>query len=316
MTHLVSVVIPVFNETANLEELYSRLTQKTREIEAEWEFIFIDDGSKDQSFEIIAQLHKTDPRVKSLRFSRNFGSHVAIAAGLDYCRGDAAIIMAADLQDPPELIPAFYKKWQGGIQVIWGARETREDTVTRKILASMFYKLVRKIALPDYPKGGTGSFCMIDRKVINSFRLCRERNRVTFGLISWAGFRQSEIPYQRVNRFAGKSKWTISKLVKNVIDSIVSFSYFPIRLISYIGIVFSLISFLAIVYLIYSWLFQHKGLIGWTSLMVVVLLLGGVQLMVLGIIGEYLWRAHEEIKQRPLYIVNERLGLPLEREGD
>jgi glycosyltransferase involved in cell wall biosynthesis len=307
--NLFSVVVPVFNEEANLVEFHRRLSKAIEKEKGEWEFIFVDDGSDDQSFETIHKLSKLDRRVKALKFSRNFGSHVAIAAGLDYCHSDAAIIMSADLQDPPEVIPAFLRKWREGYQVIWGARESRRDTWTRRVLAGIFYGLIRKIALPNYPRGGTGSFCMMDRMVVNSFRQCQERNRVTFGLVSWAGFKQTEVPYQRATRLAGKSKWTIGKMVKNAIDSIVSFSYVPIRLISYLGMVISLAGFLAIIYLIVARLFWGQGIVGWTSLMVMVLFLGGVQLIVLGVIGEYLWRIHEEVKQRPLYIVSKEIGL-------
>ena len=315
MTHrpnLLSMVIPVFNEEANLVEFHRRLSQVAESQECEWEFIFVDDGSDDQSFETMHQFHKLDPRVKALKFSRNFGSHMAIVAGLDYCHGDAVIIMSADLQDPPEVIPAFLGKWREGYQVVWGARESRKDSLARKVLASVFYKIIRRIALPNYPTGGTGSFCLMDRKVVDSFRQCPERNRVTFALISWSGFEQANVSYQRASRFAGKSKWTTAKMVKTAIDSIVSFSYMPIRMISYLGIIISFFSFLGVIYVIVTWALWGATVVGWPSLMVVILFLGGVQLIVLGIVGEYLWRIHEETKQRPLYILSDKIGLPTE----
>ena len=248
---LVSIVIPVHNEHDNLARCYEETVAVLQSLpDFEWEFIFIDDGSRDGSFEILEQLRARDDRVMALRFPRNFGSHVAIAAGLDHCRGEAAVIMAADLQDPPALIPQFIAQWRDGFDVVWGARSGRDDGAVRSTLMRAFYTLVRRYALPTYPKGGTGSFCLISGRVIDAFRLCTERNRLTFGLIAWAGFRETQVPYHRPNRLAGKSSWTAGQMLKAAIDTFVSFSFLPIRVISYFGLVVSFISFLAGIYVV------------------------------------------------------------------
>jgi dolichol-phosphate mannosyltransferase len=304
-----SVIIPVFNEQECLHELHRRLLNVAEERkEFDWEFIFIDDGSTDQSPQIIQKLHQEDPRVKALKLSKNFGSHIAIKAGFDHCSGDVAIVIAADMQDPPELITSFLEKWEEGEHIIWGIRKNRKDPLLRRFVAKTFYWVVRKVALPNYPLQGTGSFCLVDRKVINTLRLCEERNRVTFGLVSWLGFKQGEIFYERKERFAGTSKWGLAKMAKTAIDSFVSFSYFPIRIISYFGVIVSIISFLLGIYVILNKILAGARVMGWSSLMLTMLFLGGIQLIMLGIIGEYIWRIAEDTKRRPLYIVEKQIG--------
>jgi glycosyltransferase involved in cell wall biosynthesis len=305
----VSVIVPTFNEELNLPRFHAAMSAVVAELPGlDWEFLFVDDGSRDASFAVITALAGSDPRVRAIRFPRNFGSHVAIAAGLDHCRGDAAIIMAADLQDPPELVKTFVARWQEGFDIVWGARSGRDEGMFRRALMSTFYGLVRRYAIPTYPKGGTGSFCLISRRVVQTFRQCAERNRLTFGLIAWSGFRETQVAYHRPPRTHGTSAWTAGRLVKSAIDTFIAFSFVPIRAISYIGLLVSLVSFVLGVYVLLNWLWLGSRVEGWTSVMMTVLFLGGVQLVMIGVLGEYLWRILEEARARPLYIVEQSAG--------
>ena len=308
---LLSIVVPVFNEEANLPRFHDEVVRVMQSLGGcDSEFVFVDDGSRDRSFHVLEDLRVRDHRVNALRFPRNFGSHIAIAAGIDYCRGDAAVIMAADLQDPPEVIREFVARWREGFDVVWGARTGRDDGLVRRWFMTLFYAIVRRFAIPTYPKGGTGSFCLISRKMIDTFRQCAERNRLTFGLIAWSGFRETEVSYHRPARQAGASSWTFGRLVKSAIDTFISFSFLPIRAISYFGLVVSLISFLFGFYVVANRVFYGTHVEGWTSVMLAVLLLGGVQLTMIGVLGEYLWRILDESRGRPLYIVDRSLGFP------
>jgi polyisoprenyl-phosphate glycosyltransferase len=307
---LLSIVVPVFNEEANLARFHEAVTMVVESIGTiDWEFVFVDDGSRDRSFAVLEERRARDHRVNALRFPRNFGSHVAIAAGIDHCRGDGAVIMAADLQDPPDVIREFVARWREGFDVVWGARTGRDDGVWRRWFMAVFYAVVRRFAIPTYPRGGTGSFCLISRKMIDTFRQCAERNRLTFGLIAWSGFRETQVPYHRPPRQAGMSSWTFGRMVKSAIDTFISFSFLPIRAISYFGLVVSLISFLFGFYVIANKIFYGTHVEGWTSVMLAVLGLGGVQLTMIGVLGEYLWRILDESRGRPLYVIDRRLGL-------
>jgi glycosyltransferase involved in cell wall biosynthesis len=303
-----SAVVAALNEEDSLEAFYARMVPVLDELFSDWEMIVVDDGSTDRTAAILRELHERDPRVRAVRLSRNFGSHAAIAAGLDHARGDLAVILAADLQDPPEVIPEFVARWREGYEIVWGAREARDDPPLRRWFARGFYGLVRRTALPGIPRTGTGSFCLIDRSVIQSFRRFEERNRMTFGIISWSGFSQTQVPYTRAARHAGRSKWSFGNLVKAAVDTFVSFSYVPIRLISYFGIAVSALSFVFGAYVLIDYAANGTGLRGWPSLMAAILFLGGVQLITLGVVGEYVWRIAEESKRRPLYLVRERIG--------
>jgi glycosyltransferase involved in cell wall biosynthesis len=308
---LLAIVVPVFNERGNLRAFHDAVTAVMRSLsDFDWEFVFVDDGSRDGSFEAINELRATDRRVLALRFPRNFGSHVAIAAGIDYCRGDAAIVMAADLQDPPDLIRDFVVRWREGFDIVWGARTGRDDGAVRSWAMGMFYRMVRRFAIPTYPAGGTGSFCLITRPVIDAFRLCNERNRLTFGLVAWSGFRETTVPYHRPRRLVGASSWTLRKMLKAALDTFVSFSSLPIRAISFLGLLVSGLSFLFGVYVFVNQIFFGTRVQGWTSVMLAVLVLGGVQLLMIGVLGEYLQRILEEARARPLYIVERTLGYP------
>jgi polyisoprenyl-phosphate glycosyltransferase len=306
---LLAIVVPVFNERDNLARFHDEVSAVMRELgDYDWEFVFVDDGSRDGSFDVLRMLHERDGRVTALRFPRNFGSHVAIAAGIGRSRGDAAVIMAADLQDPPALIREFVARWREGYDVVWGARSGRDDGAVRAWAMGRFYTLVRRYAIPTYPKGGTGSFCLIAKPVMDAFRQMNERNRLTFGLIAWAGFRETQVPYHRPSRLVGASSWTTSKMVKAAIDTFISFSLFPIRTITYIGLVVSGLSFLFGFYVLLNKLLYGTRVMGWSSVMLAVLLLGGVQLVMIGVLGEYLWRILDESRGRPLYIVERTIG--------
>ncbi len=307
---LVSIVAPVFNEEANLQRFHDAVSAVMLSIsECDWEFVFVDDGSRDGSFDVLDTLRAADDRVLALRFPRNFGSHIAIAAGIDYCRGDAAVILAADLQDPPALIRDFVARWREGFDVVWGARTGRDDSRAQAWAIAIFYRLVRRFAIPTYPKGGTGSFCLISRPVIDAFRQCNERNRLTFGLIAWGGFRETQVPYHRPRRLVGSSSWTIGRMLKSAVDTFVSFSFLPIRAISFAGLAVSCLSFLFGFYVLANKLWYGTRVEGWTSVMLAVLGLGGVQLVMVGVLGEYLWRILDEARGRPLYIIERTLGL-------
>ena len=306
---LITIVVPVFNEGDNLRLFYEAVTGVIRTMsEYDWGFIFVDDGSRDGSFEALTALRAQDDRVQALRFPRNFGSHVAIAAGIDYCHGDAAVVMAADLQDPPALIRDFVERWRSGHDVVWGARTGRDEGALRSYGMAMFYRLVRRFAIPTYPEGGTGSFCLISRPVIDAFRQCQERNRLTFGLIAWSGFRETSVPYHRPRRLIGASSWTLRKMVKAAIDTFISFSSLPIRTISFLGLLVSALSFVFGVYVFINQIFFGTRVMGWTSVMLAVLMLGGVQLLMIGVLGEYLQRILDEARGRPLYIVERAIG--------
>lgn len=308
---LVSIVVPVFNEETNIRPFHAELAAAVDSWDVDVEIIFVDDGSSDASFDIMTELREKDPRVHALRFSRNFGSHAALTAGLRFARGAAAALISVDLQDDPALIGRFIDEWRSGNHVVWGVRETRDDPWAKTLFANMFYALIRKIALPNYPPKGM-DFGLLDRKVIRAFNEFDEQNRIVPTLIVWAGFRQKLIPYHRKSRRSGVSKWSFGKRIKAAIDITVSFSYLPIRFMSYMGLFASALGFCYGIFLILNRLINGAGGAGWPSVMVTVLFLGGLQLTMLGVLGEYVWRTSDQARRRPLYIVMDYLGLEAE----
>jgi dolichol-phosphate mannosyltransferase len=270
-----------------------------------YEIIFINDGSTDNSLKIMKQLHTHDKRIKIIDFSRNFGHQIAITAGIDFTSGDAVITIDADLQDPPEVIPNLIKKWKEGYEVIYGIREKRKgENFFKKISTLIFYRLINKMTMINMPPD-SGDFRLIDKKVVNNLKNIRENNRYVRGLTYWIGFKQIGVPYERDKRFAGKSKYPIKKLFKLAYDAIFSFSNFPLKIATYFGFIVSFLSFLYLIYALIIKLFTNSVIHGWTSLMISILFLGGVQLICLGIIGEYIARINDEVKKRPLYIIKE-----------
>jgi dolichol-phosphate mannosyltransferase len=304
-----SVIIPVFNERDNVRAMHQALTAVAEaERSLDWEFLFVEDGSTDDTFAVLTDINRADSRVKVVRLSRNYGSHTGAAAGLQFASGHAAVIMAGDMQDHPREIPRFLAKWREGFHVVWGVRATRQDRRLDRLLSDAFSALIRHVALPAYPRQGTGSFCLIDRKVVDALNEFPEHNRMTFGLILLAGFRQTHIEYDRLERHSGVSKWSMRRKIKHTLDTVVSFSSLPIQLTSVAGIAIAALSFMYAVYIAFDTLINGRAIEGWTSIIVLVLLLGGLQLFVLGMLGEYLWRVCDEVRRRPLFLVQEVTG--------
>jgi polyisoprenyl-phosphate glycosyltransferase len=301
-----SVIIPVYNEEAVIHETYRRLSQVMTSIGEPYELLFVNDGSKDLTVEIIEELAESDERVQLLDFSRNFGHQIAITAGVDYARGQAVVIIDADLQDPPELIPLMIEKWKEGYEVVYAKRAKRKgETLFKKISAALFYRTLHALTEVNIPLD-TGDFRLMDRKVCEAMQGIREKNRFVRGLVSWVGFRQTAIEYVREERFAGKTKYPLGKMLRFSMDGITSFSYKPLKLSTYLGFVISFSSFVYLVISLGLKLFSNSTVAGWTSLIACVLLLNGVILILLGILGEYIGRIYDETKNRPLYVLRNK----------
>lgn len=308
----ITIIIPLFNEKDNIEMLYVCLKELKSKIRPlHMGIIFIDDGSTDGSLDILKQIAKQDNDTSIISFSRNFGSHAAILAGLRHAGGDAAVILSADLQDPPEIVEKMILQWQNGSNIVWAVRESRKEPFFIKIFSAAYAHLMRKFALSNYPREGV-DFCLVDRKVCQFISTQEEKNTNLFGLILWSGYTQSFVSYKREERKKGISKWTFRKKQKLFIDSFVSFSFFPLRLVTYIGFIFSVIALMYIIHLIYNY-FKGLPVQGWTTL--ATLLSGGFAFLfiMLGIMGEYLWRTLDEARKRPSFIIKELVNL---REED
>jgi len=304
-----SIVAPAYNEEKVLPELYQRVCAVMEAVGESWELILVDDGSRDHSAEVIAGLHAQDHRVKGLAFSRNFGFQVAATAALEHAQGDAVILTDADLQDPPEVYPEMIARWREGYDVVYGVRASREGETWFKLLtARLFYRLIYRITDVNIPLD-TGDFRLMDRRVVEAIKKMPERKRFLRGMVPWVGFKQSGVEYERRSRFAGQSKFSsVRKMLPFALDAITSFSYFPLQLASYLGFIIAGISALAIVLVIFLRLFYQTPLSGQATTLVAVLFLGGVQLISLGIIGEYLGRIYDEVKGRPLYLIDKKWG--------
>lgn len=299
-----TVIAPVFNETASLPELYRRVVEVMDATGQPWELVLVDDGSQDGSTNMIRELAERDERVRPVIFARNFGHQIAVTAGLDYSRGDAVIIIDSDLQDPPELILGMIEKWREGYEVVYAVRAEREGESWFKLwTASLFYRLIFRITDVKIPVD-TGDFRLMDRKVVNVMNSMREKYRFLRGMSAWVGFRQIGLPYKRSARYAGSTKYPISKMFKLALNAITGFSYFPLQLATYIGFGAATLSILLIPVVIIMRALSHEQFLGQASTLVAVLFLGGVQLISLGILGEYLGRVYDEVKNRPLYIVS------------
>jgi dolichol-phosphate mannosyltransferase len=297
-----SVVVPVYNEQEVLAAFSERLDATLRTLPCDAEIVFVNDGSVDDTPAILEGLAKRDDRVRVLTFTRNFGHQAALCAGLDHCTGDAVVLIDADLQDPPELIPDLYAKWREGYQVVYGQRRRLEEGVAKRAIYHLFYRLLHVLANIDIPLD-SGDFSLVDRSVVERLRALPERTRFLRGLRSWIGLRQIGLEYVRHARHSGESKYSLAKLFKLAFDGIVSFSTAPLKLALVLGVLVSLGSFALIALLVYLRLSRSFDLPGWTSLMVIVLFLGGIQLVTIGIVGEYIARIYEEVKARPLYLL-------------
>ncbi|WP_163192963.1 glycosyltransferase family 2 protein [Clostridium thermarum] len=305
---LLSIVVPMYYEEEVAEECYKRLTKVMKAKEFEYELLFVNDGSKDKTYEILSEIAKNDIRAKVINFSRNFGHQAAVTAGIEASKGDAVVIIDADLQDPPELIVDMIKLWENGYEVVYAKRMKRKgETWFKLVTAKYFYKFLDAMSDVKIPQN-TGDFRLIDRKVANVFLAMPEKNRFIRGMISWVGFNQIAIEYIREERFAGKTKYPLKKMIKFAKDGIIGFSTKPLKLITTLGLISVFLSFILFVYTIISKLLQTDIERGWASIMVAIAFFSGVQLLSLGIVGEYIARIYDETKGRPLYIVKEKLN--------
>jgi polyisoprenyl-phosphate glycosyltransferase len=305
---MISVVVPVFNEEETLRELHRRVAAAVAE--EHFELVLVDDGSDDATWSIICTLVAEDASVRAFRLSRNFGHQAAITAGLAAARGDAVVVLDADLQDPPELIGELVARWREGFDVVYAVRRERTGEKRARLLAiTAFYKLLRRIAGSEIPEN-VGDFRLMSRRVVDALGAMPERARFLRGMTSWVGFRQTGVTYVREARFAGESKYPPRKLLQLALDGITSFSTIPIRLVTWLGFLLVVFCLGVLAWVLYAHFFTSRVPQGWTSLLAVVLLLGGVQLLSLGIIGQYVARIFEEAKQRPLYLISETVGDP------
>jgi glycosyltransferase involved in cell wall biosynthesis len=304
-----SIIVPMYNEEAVIHETYRRLKTVMNKTGEVYELLFINDGSKDRSAEIIRECSYWDPTVKLIDFSRNFGHQIAITAGMDYAAGDAVIIIDADLQDPPELILDMISKWQDGFEVVYAKRTKRiGESKFKKWSASLFYRVLKASADVQIPVD-TGDFRLMDRRVVDELKRLPENNRFVRGLVSWVGFRQTALEYERDERLAGETKYPLKRMIKLCVDGITSFSYKPLKLAGYVGALLSGAGFLYFFYVLYLAIFTDATIKGWPSMIGIMVIFNGFVLLMLGIMGEYVGRIYDETKGRPLYIVRDSYGI-------
>ena len=311
---LLSVVLPCYNERENLEALRARLVPILERLtQSEFEVIFVDDASQDGCSAVLAEFQKADSRIKSITFSRNFGHQAALSAGLELATGAAVILMDSDLQDPPEIIERFFERWQAGFDVVYAVREKRKENAFKRAAYALFYRTLRVISEIDIPLDA-GDFCLLDRRVVDALVAMPERSRFIRGLRSWVGFRQVAIPFERAERHAGAPKYTLSKLLRLAVSGYVGFSSVPLQLASWMGLLASGVGFALGAWAIGTKLLGIPSPRGWASTVALVLFVGGMQLLVLGVHGEYLSRVYDEVRRRPAYVVREWRGF--DRAGE
>ncbi|MEJ5314136.1 glycosyltransferase family 2 protein [Anaerolinea thermophila] len=305
MKPVFSIIAPIYNEHDSLPELHRRVSAVMNGLGEPWELILVDDGSSDGSTELIRRLAEQDEHIRPVIFARNFGHQIAVTAGLDYARGDAVVIIDADLQDPPEVIPDLVARWREGYEVVYAVRTEREGESWFKLFtASLFYRLIFRITDVKIPMD-TGDFRLLDRKVVNVLKTMRERHRFLRGMAAWVGFRQIGVPYKRAARFAGSTKYPFKKMLRLALTAITGFSYFPLQVATYLGFIAAGLALIFIPIVVIERLIGNQAFFGQATTLVSVLFLGGVQLICLGILGEYIGRIYDEVKGRPLYIVRE-----------
>lgn len=312
---LLSVIVPCYNEEEGIATCHARLTEVLAGTGERYEIVYVDDGSADRTAQLLQQFHVEDPQhVVVLRLSRNFGHQPAVTAGLTACRGEAVVIIDADLQDPPELIPEMLALWRNGYQVVYGVRDSREGESGFKLLtAKLFYRLINSLSEVEIPLD-TGDFRLLDRVVVDAFAQMPERHRLLRGMASWIGFSQIGLPYARHRRFAGHTKYPLKRMMALALDGIVSFSTVPLRFVTLVGFLSAFVAFLGIVYTLLVRLFTHSWVRGWAISFVGMLFMAGVQMLCIGVLGEYIGRIYTETKQRPLFLLREILrGTPAER---
>ena len=307
----ISVVIPMYYEEEVAEKCYEKMTEVLSNIENyDYELICINDGSKDKTLEILESISEKDKRVKVISFSRNFGHQCAVTAGLRFVTGDVVVIIDADLQDPPELIPEMLKCWEDGNEVVYGKRKTRDGESKFKLMtAKMFYKMLNSLSDVDIPKD-TGDFRLVDRKIVDQMNALPEHNKFLRGLWSWMGYKQYAFEYERKERFAGKTKYPLKKMLKLASDGIIGFSSKPLKMVGALGFFSIILSFLVLIYSIIAYIFDFGNMMsGWTSIMVAITFFAGIQLLSLWIIAEYIGRIYDETKQRPQYIIDKKINI-------
>ncbi|MBD1932933.1 MULTISPECIES: glycosyltransferase family 2 protein [Cyanophyceae] len=303
-----SVIVPVYNEELNIDYLFERLLSVLETLDTSYEIVCVNDGSKDNTLKCLIEHHHRNPVIKVVNLSRNFGKEVALSAGLDYTTGAAVVPIDADLQDPPELIKELVEKWREGYDVVYATRRSRgEESWLKQMTANAFYKIIGKMSRVPIPRN-TGDFRLLDRRVVEAIKQMPERTRFMKGLFAWVGFKQTSVLFDRPQRYKGTTTWNYWRLWNFAIDGITSFSFLPLKVWSYVGVTISLLSFVYATFLIYRTLLYGVDLPGYASIMVAILFLGGIQLVTLGIIGEYLSRVYEEVKGRPLYLVRDAYG--------
>jgi dolichol-phosphate mannosyltransferase len=302
-----SIIIPLYNEEKTIPELFTRLAAVTDGMNDPWELILVDDGSTDGSFTAMCALHRNDPRIKVVRLSRNFGHQIAISAALDLAQGDAVILMDGDLQDPPELLPQLIKLWKDGYHVVYTVKTSRKENWLKRLAFKSFYRILSAMSSIKIPMDA-GNFSLMDRRVVEVLRTMPERNRYISGLRAWAGFQQTAVYYDRGPRFAGKPQMSLGRLFHLALDGIFSFSNAPLRAAIYFGMAAAMVSFAGGLYVVYEKLFTNLAILGWASTIVSILFVGGMILMTLGVIGEYISRIYEEVKKRPLYVIRDKIG--------
>ncbi|WP_103257672.1 glycosyltransferase family 2 protein [Tabrizicola aquatica] len=306
---LISIILPCLDEEAVLAETLARLGRLAAgQPDCRFEFVFVDDGSRDRTPEILREAAARDPRVRVLRFARNFGQQIAVSAGIEVAKGDAVVLMDADLQDPPEVVAQMIDRWRQGFDVVYGTRASRRaDSLMKRATARLFYSTINRLSEVPIP-ADTGDFRLMGRPVVDVLRQMPERHRFIRGMVSWVGFRQTSIPYDRPERFAGVTKYPLRKMLRFAADGILSFSIKPLQLSIALGLIAATLALFGIAYALFMRIFTSVWVEGWTALMIAVLFMGGVQLICLGIMGEYIGRIYSEVKRRPLYVVAERMG--------
>lgn len=308
---LLSIIVPCYNEEEVIEVTYKRLTNVLKNLKIKYEILFINDGSQDNTLNILLSLIKKDPSIKIISFSRNFGHQSAVAAGLNYCKGDFALIIDADLQDPPEIIPDMLKKLkEEKANVVYGVRKKRQgETIFKKTTAWLFYKIINFLSDIPLPEN-TGDFRLIDRKVIDSFNNLPEKNKYIRGLISWIGFKQIPYYYVREPRYAGETKYPLSKMIQFATSALLYFTRKPLKLATQLGFLSILMGLLLTFYVFFSLIVRpHATVSGWASTMIIIIFFGGVQLLTIGVIGEYIGCIFDEVKNRPIYIIDKKYNL-------
>ena len=307
-TPLLSVIVPCFNEEAVIAHTHERLSNALRAITPFFEIIYVDDGSRDRTAELLHDIQKAHGEVRVLRLSRNFGHQIAVSAGLDYASGDAVVLIDADLQDPPEFIARMVEKWRGGYHVVYGQRTERSGETRFKLwTARTFYRLINRLSEVPIPLD-TGDFRLMDRAVVDALKRMREKHRLLRAMTSWVGFKQVGLPYERAERFAGESKYPLRKMLGLALDGIVSFSAIPLKFVTMVGFAFSALSVVGIIYALVMRLLTDNWVEGWTLIFITLLLIGGLQFIFLGVMGEYIGRIYSEAKNRPLFLIMEELG--------